>query len=165
MLKLLFLPIFFISLLTGCATQSAPITAEAEITAFGIYTPLEKARKVVNYESTAGKSRIMGDIKYLEETTTVPAVLKNRFGFTYNATKLPTKRRVEIRQVFKHPKFRGKTGFKKTIYYTTDFYGSFVGKIGYGFDEEFELVTGDWAFEIWYKNKLLTSKTFTVVEG
>ncbi len=34
---------------------------------------------------------------------------------------------------------------------------------GYGFDEEWELVPGEWIFEVWHKKAKLISKTFNVV--
>jgi hypothetical protein len=34
----------------------------------------------------------------------------------------------------------------------------------YSLDEDWELVPGDWTFEIWYENRKLTSQTFTVVQ-
>ncbi len=34
---------------------------------------------------------------------------------------------------------------------------------GYGFDEEWELVPGEWVFEIWYRQARIIKQTFTVI--
>ena len=36
-----------------------------------------------------------------------------------------------------------------------------IAYTGYGLDEDYELVEGDWVFEIWYKDKKMIEQKFT----
>ena len=72
---------------------------------------------------------------------------------------------VDLRRVVKHPKMtlpngsfstgsdrliKGDISSSQVITYT-----------GYGLDEDYELVEGDWVFEIWYQNKMVIEQKFT----
>ena len=72
---------------------------------------------------------------------------------------------VDLRRVLKHPPMnlpdgsvsmgsdymiKGRVSVNQVIAYT-----------GYGLDEDYELVEGDWVFEIWHKDKKLIEQKFT----
>ena len=72
---------------------------------------------------------------------------------------------VELRRVLKHPEMHLPDG---TVSKGSDFMqkrrvsvNQVIGYTGYGFDEDYELVEGDWVFEIWYQDKKLIEQTFT----
>jgi len=40
-------------------------------------------------------------------------------------------------------------------------YGIVTSLDGYALSEDYELVVGDWTFQLWYKDSLLVEQTFT----
>jgi len=72
---------------------------------------------------------------------------------------------VDLRRVLKHPEMTLPDG---TVTTGSDFEvkrkvssNHVIVYTGYGFDEDYELVEGDWTFQIWYKDKKLIEQKFT----
>ena len=40
-------------------------------------------------------------------------------------------------------------------------YGQVVAYTGYGLNEDYEIVEGDWIFQIWYEDKKMIEQKFT----
>lgn len=166
MLRQIFLLISFLPLIASCAVSNKVNleNVEAKINKFGLYQIMGPSKVIKTPKTTAGKTRDISKttINYLNETTNVPAKIGTRFGYSYQTSGMLSNHKVKIKKVFKHPQFKGQKGFTRKSHYTTDDSGSFEAMIGYGFDEPFELVPGTWTLEIWFKNKLLISKSFNV---
>lgn len=72
---------------------------------------------------------------------------------------------VELRRVLKHPEMKLPDGSVST---GSDFMIKRKVRVnqvnaytGYGFDEAYEMLEGDWVFEIWYRDRKLIEQTFT----
>jgi hypothetical protein len=102
----------------------------------------------------------------MKETTTIPATRGTRFGFKYEITGLSADQ-IELRGVFIYPPIRRPNGSIVTTHElplspTMPRGGRVVGMIGYGFDEEYEAVPGQWTMQVWRRNKMVVEQTFNV---
>jgi len=165
MFKRIIILSFLSILLSNSSIHSELVTdnVTAKIIEFGIYE-LTGHTKIVNSSETAGKSRYVSKVNFLKNTQDVPAILGNRFGFSYITSGLPKNSIAEIKIVYNHPVFKGKAGFIRKGLHNTNDNGSFKAIAGYGFDREFELVPGIWTIEIWSKDNLLVAKSFNIIQ-
>ena len=99
-------------------------------------------------------------------TERIPLIKGGQMYLQYRIWPLPDQPAyVDLRRVLKHPEMtlpdgsvstgsdytlKGKVSSNQVIAYT-----------GYGLDEDYELVEGDWTFEIWYQDRKLIEQTFT----
>ncbi len=89
------------------------------------------------------------------------------FGIEYKINTKPRGRPIQITTVIRFPD-PGLTDPKGHTYLQSE--DTNIVEIGhpqlhgYGFDEDWELVPGEWVFEVWHKKAKLISKKFTVVE-
>ena len=75
---------------------------------------------------------------------------------------------VEVTKIAKHPRISkpdgttavGFTSVEKQFVHA----GMVVGFTGYGFDHDYELVAGNWEFEMQYEGKTICTQKFTVVK-
>lgn len=165
MLKRLFI-ISTLSLLALSSTvhsEISPGNARAQIIDYGIYELVGQSKVIDSKNSTAGKSRRISKINFFNRTTNIPAVLGNRFGYTYKTSGMPSNSIVNLKAVYKHPEFNDKTGYTVKGTRKTDENGAFVGALGYCFDKDFELVPGTWTIELWYEGNMLVSMSFKIV--
>jgi len=146
--------------LTGCAAE---ITG-GKILKYGIYTATEV--KIVKAEGTAaGKRRISEDAEILENTTQIPATIGKGFGIRYVINGKPDGRQINIRVKVAHPPMKNPEK-EKAVTISEYTRKAKIGTIiwnDYTFDEEWELVTGKWTIQIYYKDQKLLEKTFTVI--
>ena len=77
----------------------------------------------------------------------------------------PDKSRADLRHVLMHPEMTLPDGSKvsrseRAIRKRTT-YGIVTSLDGYALSEGYELVEGDWTFQLWYEDSLLVEQTFT----
>ena len=122
--------------------------------------------KIDSSETATGKLLVVGDIKLVEETTKVPAVLGREFGIQYMVVGFPNGASVPIKLVTVFPKgglHRSDTGETFKISETVE--DVEIGKLaykGYLFEQDWELVPGTWRVEIWYRDKKYAEQSFSV---
>ena len=135
-----------------------------EIVEYGIY----RAKKVTSVEdkNVVGGSRdAIENFILVSQTNKIPATIGTRFGFRYVIKGEPKGAVITLKMVGKYPAPGLKSpGDKRPHYYDQYSLRVAVGDsfTSYSFDEEWELVTGDWTFEIWYEGRKLAEKIFTV---
>jgi len=106
--------------------------------------------------------------KLIEATSTVQARLGLEFGYEYVVVGEPDGADVSLDAVYRFPSpglkdpesaeptLESRVARKKKIGEPT--------YIGYGFDNDWEIVPGTWTFEIWYEGRKLAGKSFTVTK-
>ncbi len=158
----------FVVLLAGAAAAAAQADRidGADITQFGIYE--HKLTGTEDASSTATGMVRNVTYKFVSETTSVPARRDVGFGFEYRIVGEPKGAKVPIRSVtifpeggVRNPK-TGKT-FLRSEYVGDKAIGELILK-GYTLDSDWEIVPGTWTFQVWFGDKLLAEKVFTLTK-
>lgn len=95
-------------------------------------------------------------------------ILGTEFGIEYQINTKPKGRPISITTVIHFPEAGLKQPGGRKYQSSTETKRVSIGDPqlhGYGFDESWELVPGEWVFEVWHKKAKLISKTFTVYDA
>lgn len=132
----------------------------------GLYRMVRSGGVVSDSKTTTGKVVSNPVIQKVKSTEKIPLMKGAQMYFQYKIWPLPNRPAyVDFRRVLKHPEMKLPDGTATT---GSDF--SVKRKVssnhvivytGYGFDENYELVEGDWIFQIWHQNKKLVEQKFT----
>jgi len=151
------------------AGPSAP--PKAHVFQFGLYKATRKGMVKDSPGSNTGKVIRKPVLEHLKTTDHVPMVKDTYFGYQYRLYNLPPealiKPFVKLRKVLIHPEMTLPDGSKATGW-DRSFNArvnsqQILGFDGYAFNEDYELVAGDWIFQIWYKDKKLIERKFISV--
>jgi len=132
----------------------------------GLYR-LVRSGGVINDPTTGtGKSVVKPVVELVRTTERIPLIKSGQMYLQYRIWPLPAQpAHVDLRRVVKHPRMtlpdgsfstgsdrmiKGKISSNQIIAYT-----------GYGLDEDYELVEGEWVFKIWYQDKKGIEQKFT----
>lgn len=132
----------------------------------GLYRLVRSGKVVDNPETSTGKAVSKPVIELVKSTERIPLIKGGRMYLQYRIWYLPDQPAyVDLRRVLVHPEMHLPDGAAST---GSDFMlkrkvsvNQIIGYTGYGFDEDYELVEGDWVFQIWYEDKKLIEQTFT----
>jgi hypothetical protein len=136
---------------------------------YGIYNAQRKGRIRDELSANTGKVINQPVLELAEQTNRIPLVKETYFAYRYRILDLPkdvAKRpAVELRKVLSHPEMTlpdgsMATGSDRTFKARTSA-GQVIGFDGYAFNEDYELVEGDWTFQIWFQDRMLVEQTFT----
>ena len=132
----------------------------------GLYKLLRSGGVVDDSNTNTGKVTAKPVIQMVESTERIPLIKGAQMYLQYRIKPFPDQPvNVDFKQVLRHPEmtlpdgsvstgaeipFRGKVKVNQSI-----------GYIGYGFNEDYELVEGDWVFEVWYQDKKMIEQKFT----
>jgi len=151
----------------------APGTAKdpsGRVFEYGIYTAQRKGRIRDSIAANTGKVITRPVLELAEQTGRVPLVKETYFAYRFRILDLPKevakKPVVKLRKVLNHPEMTlpdgsRTTGSERTFKGRLSV-GQVIGFDGYAFNEDYELVEGDWTFQIWYQDKLMVEQTFTM---
>ncbi len=152
-------------LLASVATASDLRIRAAEITGYGIFKAASSQRQT-GFSARAPAADGVQGVRFVEFTNTIPASLGTNFGFQYVINSSPKGAEMNVTNVIRFPgeglqrpggrSWTESREDRKIRIGHRDFYG-------YAFDEEWEMIPGEWVFEVWHKNARLIRKTFTVV--
>ncbi|HHH43928.1 MAG TPA: DUF3859 domain-containing protein [Gammaproteobacteria bacterium] len=139
---------------------------QGKVTQRGLYRMVRSGGIVDDARTTTGKVVASPVIELVRSTERIPLVKGAQMYLQYRIWPLPNQPAyVELRRVLKHPEMtlpdgsvttgsdfmvRRKVSSNHVIVYT-----------GYGFDEDYELVEGDWVFQIWRGDQKLIEQKFT----
>lgn len=160
---------FIFLMFAFCTLASTPGT-QGKITDFGIFRFSSKEEVIKSPETPSGVTRIPAGAPILVcSTNVIPAKIGVRFGMTYEISNMPVQDGiVEITKIARHPRITKPDGttadgfmFVEKQYVQG---GRVVGWTGYGFDHDYELVTGEWVFEMQFDGKTICTQKFTVVK-
>lgn len=153
-----------VSCWTGASLASGTVEVwGVDVINFGTYSAAIQQMEDITH-SPGGRRRIVTKTRFLEETTRIPAVLGTRFGFRYVVNGIPKKEKVciKVRKIYpglKDPR-------NDNLLYSHEYIREHeIGEIygtGYGFDHDWELVPGEWVFQLLYEGKILGEISFEV---
>ncbi len=138
----------------------------AEVVGYGIFDTTKSVKRHGFSAGAIAKDDVTG-IRFLEYTTQIPTILGTDFGFQYIINSSPRGKPIRVTSVIKFPE-GGMRHPRGHIYKESrDSHEVIIGKKalhGYGFDEAWEMVPGQWVFELWHQKARLIKKTFVVYE-
>jgi hypothetical protein len=162
---------------SGLATAADPAAAVPEsvkepsgrVIEYGIYNAQRKGRVRDELSTNTGKVINQPVLELAEQTNRIPLAKDTYFAYRYrildlpkDVAKLPA---VDLRKVLVHPEMTLPDGSKTTgsdrAFKGRASAGQVIGFDGYAFNEDYELVEGDWTFQIWFGDKMLVEQTFT----
>ena len=123
-------------------------------------------------ETNTGKVVTKPVLELSETTERIPLVKGTYFAYRYRIMDLPKeaakKPAVDIRKVLIHPEMTlpdgmTSTGWDRTVKGRTSV-GQVIAFDGYVFSEDYELVEGDWIFQIWFGDQKMVEQTFTTYQ-
>lgn len=149
---------------SGSAAETMRISV-AEISGFGVFEAAT-TRRFSGYSTKTPAIDTVSGVRFLDRTTEVPGTLGTNFGFQYRLNTTPEGQKVAIKSVIRFPDggLQHPSGqiYEQSVEHKYIKVGE-IGLHGYGFDESWEIVPGQWRFEIWHGEVRLIRKTFTVV--
>lgn len=146
-----------------------PVTAEVKqpvgrVLQYGIYTLLRGGKVIDDPKTSTGKSLTKPVITRDRTTDRIPLIKDKYMAYQYRLSNIPG-RMVKLRRVLQHPVFHLPDGTTST---GSDFTinkklerGEVFAYDAYAFNEDYEMVAGEWIFQIWHKDNKLVEQRFT----
>ncbi len=147
---------------TDAASDAAPAIQLVRVLKAGRY----EAKLLKRQPGGGQQSRrnIYERFKFVEETNRIPAVKGYRFGLRFVIVGEPAFKEIEIRVFRHHPPVKkpGSQNVSRLTTYTKKAQLNVAQVIGYGFDEDWELVPGEHRFQVYLGPQKLLEQVFTV---
>ena len=160
----------------GCDQQPAvtedPVATKEEqdlprgrITKFGLFR--ERGKGWVQDDANAGTGRVIrgATLDFTEDTNRIPLRKGVFFGYRYWLKFSSLENQVSFRRVLIHPQMILPDGSKVTRSERKIGKGTTHGIVtsidAYALSEDYELVAGEWIFQLWYEEKMLAEQKFT----
>lgn len=135
------------------------------VSQYGLYRLVRSGGLVNNPNTSTGKTVSNAVIQQVRQTDRIPLIKGVQMSLQYRLWYFPDQPAfVDLRRVLTHPEMtlpdetvstgsdymiKGKVSVNQVIAYT-----------GYGLDEDYELLAGEWTFEIWHEDRKLIEQTF-----
>ena len=155
--------LFLLSLVTYCSFGAAePFRIDGtEIVGYGIFT----SKQVSSGSADDMRKNSVKNVRFLEYTDEIPARLGTEFGFQFVIAGSRRTKPIAVTYQIKFPE----PGLQQPAG-ELHLHSSSVDQVrvgakllhGYGFDEPWELLPGEWVFEVWHEGTKLIGKSFTV---
>jgi hypothetical protein len=149
--------------------MAGPVAA-ADVTALPVVEAgLFRARttgQIASPQAVDERTELLDDVVFYSLTSKVPARLGIRFGTRFRVVGTPANQTVTLRSVWRIPEpgiQKPETGtlYRRSIADTAATIGA-LGMRGYTFDAAWEIRCGEWIQEVWFGERKLLSRTFTV---
>ncbi len=163
----LLLLLAFLPLVSGAALAEDARVDGIEIVGKGIYE-VHTGAVTKDPSAPTGEIKAPDTFTLVEATDAIPARIGTEFGVEYRPTGVPDGTEATLSFVFVYPSpgiadpasakpiLSDRFERKKKI--------GAVNYLGYGFENDWELVPGTWTMEIWSGDQKLASENFTVAE-
>ena len=147
--------------------------ARGQVFEHGIYNAQRKGRVLGSLTTNTGKVVTRPVLELGETTDRIPLLQDTYFAYRYRLLGLPKdevkKPAVELRKVLVHPTMTlpdgsTSTGWDRVVRARTSA-GQVIAFDGYVFNEEYELVEGEWIFQIWFNDQMLVEQKFTTYQA
>jgi hypothetical protein len=151
--------VFVAVLLASAVLLSAQVT-NAKVTEYGIYSAkiLKAADKT---GAITGSHDVIGDVEFIQNTDRIPAKLDTRFGFRY-VIEGSGEKNVILKKKVIHPPITEKNKTTTSHEYDLDYAMGSESITGFRFGAENLMVAGEWIFQLYYQDKLVLERKFTV---
>ncbi|MDH3900633.1 MAG: DUF3859 domain-containing protein [Gammaproteobacteria bacterium] len=154
------------SVASGNAPDVAEQTLKGHVGRAGLYRLVRSGGVIDDPSTSTGKSVLKPVVELVRTTDRIPLIKGGQMYLQFRIWPLPEQTGyADLRRVLKHPAMTLPDGSVST---GSDYMikgkvsaGQAIGYTGYGLDEDYELVEGDWTFEIWYQDRKLIEQTFT----
>jgi len=145
--------------------QNIPVPA-GRVLQYGLYELVRGGSVVDSKVTSTGKAVSKPVIQKIKQTERVALKKDAYFAYQYRLSHLAVdKPMVNLTRVLKHPEMTLPDGKKiSRSEYTVKVpvkQGEVFAFDGYAFNEDYEMVEGDWIFQIWYQGNKLIEKKFT----
>lgn len=132
----------------------------------GLFKVVRSRGLVDSSKTSTGKAFLKPVIQMVEETDRIPLVKDAHMSMQYRIWNLPERPAyVKLRRVLKHPPMTLPDGSVSTgsDYMITGrvSVGQVIAYTGYGLNEGYEMVEGEWIFQIWYQDSMVVEQKFT----
>jgi len=138
---------------------------QVEIVEFGIYSGTD-GYSVADSSAPTGQRFMDGQIKLTEQTDRIPAVLGAKFGFGFNV-KGNNGQPVPLTVIYHFPKMTNPQTHQESAQYKINIKtkpSEACPHILWDFTEPWELVPGEWVFQLYQGQNKLAEKKFTVIK-
>ncbi len=137
---------------------------------YGIYNAQRKGRVRDNPAATTGKEVRLSVLEHSETTDRIPLLKGTFFAYRYRIYDMlkedAKKPDAEVRKVVIHPTMTlpdgSTTNGSERIHKHRVSSGQIIEFDGYVFNEDYELVEGEWIFQIWYRDQMMVEQKFTI---
>ena len=136
----------------------------------GLYRLVRSGGVIDDPSTSTGKSVSKPVVELVKSTDRIPLIKGAQMYLQYRIWPLPAQPAyADIRRVLKHPAMTlpdgtVSTGSDYTIKSRVNS-NQVIGYTGYGFDEAYELVEGDWVFEVWYEGEKVIEQRFVTYKA
>lgn len=156
---------FMIALGAAFSPSRAETTTPAiEIIEWGIYGATPVVGRVPS-DTLAGYGNLLDpniEVPLIEKTVEIPACIGTRFGIKYRTSSGWS---APVKIVVKHPMQTAPDGRTKSESSWDDVARAVVGYTGWHFEENYELVEGEWTFNVVINGNVVAAKTFNVTRA
>ncbi len=139
--------------------------ASGRILQYGVYTLLRGGEVINSSKTSTGKSVSNPVITRDRETNRIPLIRDKYMAYQYRLSNLPDIRFAKLRRVLVHPPITlpdgsVTTGSDYTITQKVERNEVFAFD-AYALNEDYEMVEGEWIFQIWFQDAMLVEQRFT----
>jgi len=156
--------IFFVFPLLSAQAQTLRIDG-ITISNYGIYSA-DPVERLVAPETATGHVAEYKNFRLLTQTETVPGRKGLRFGVEYVVNGAPKSKTVSITWITRFPRPGLRLPSSENLSFNKVEREVKIGTRNYrvySFDNDWEIVPGDWTFEFYYQDRKIGEKRFTVV--
>jgi hypothetical protein len=154
-----------INTINSAAQPEDVIKLKAKVIKAGLFKVIRSGGLVKSANTSTGKAISKPVIQLVKTTTRIPLVKDAHMSLQYRIWNLPEQPAyIKLRRVLKHPAMTLPDGKVST---GSDYMinghvsiGQVIAYTGYGLNEEYEMLEGEWTFQIWYQDKKLVEQTF-----
>jgi hypothetical protein len=131
----------------------------------GVFSKVSGGEVIESSKSSTGKVLSKLVMTFIREAERIPIKKDTILGYQYRLSNLPETGTVKLRRVLKHPEFqlpdgRVSSGSDFTMTKKVERSEVFAYDV-YALNEDYEMVPGDWTFQIWYNGTMLLEQKFT----
>ena len=152
--------------MTASAVQvEDAIELKAKVIKAGLFKVIRSGGLVNSANTSTGKAISKPVIQMIKTTSRIPLVKDAHMSLQYRIWNFPEQPAyIKLRRVLKHPAMTlpdGKisTGSDYMINGHVSI-GQVIAYTGYGLNEKYEMLEGEWRFQIWHQDKKLVEQTF-----
>lgn len=150
-------------------TQDEPSYPHGKSTRYGLFKQRISGRVIKDPDTNTGKLIRGSTLEFAgNDTERVPLRQGVRFGYRYWLKLPPDQKRHSLKRVLIHPEMILPDGStvsrsERTINKHAT-HGIVTSIDAYAFSEEYELVEGEWIFQLWYHENMLVEQKFIAFE-
>jgi hypothetical protein len=143
------------------AKRVAPREQPCEILEYGLYVPLTTPVRYADSGSVTGERYETDSVEFTKQTKTIAMERGRHFGIRYRLRDLPTNRTVDVKWRITYPRpIRKSSGWTFVEPWSASSSGELVQHVGYEFVYDWEMVAGDWKFQVFVDEQPACSFTF-----